>query len=284
MTQVLGIIGYPIGHTLSPALHGFLIEKMGLPFTYVSFEVHPDKLAYALDGMRGLGIRGLNVTIPHKQAVLPYLDSIEEEAREIGAVNTVSLVDGKLVGTNTDGKGFLDSLEKEKGCSPEGKRILLLGAGGATAGIAFSLAERKPRELAIANRTPEKARDLAEILQAFHPLEEPIRCLPLRGEELMDTVRNMDIIINTSSFGMGGEPGTLIPMDGVHSGQLVCDIVYRPLETNLLKEAKRRGAETLDGLGMLIHQGVRSLQIWSGRAIGPEGVRERLMKELESRG
>lgn len=283
MKKVLGIIGYPIGHTLSPVLHRHLIRQMELPFTYEAFEVHPDKLAYALDGMRGLSIRGLNVTIPHKQTVLPHLDSIQEEARQLGAVNTISLEDGKLVGYNTDGMGFTDSLQKEKGCIPKDRRILILGAGGATAAIAFQLASHKPKELAIANRTLKKAQVIAEMVQTFR-YEKKIRCFSLDDQELMDTVKNMDIIVNTTSYGMKGETGTLIDTENLHSGQLVCDIVYRPLETPLLKEAKRKGAEVLDGLGMLIHQGVRSLRIWTGQPISHEGLRERLIEELTNNG
>jgi shikimate dehydrogenase len=240
---------------------------MGLNAAYLAFEV--EDLAAALAGIRGLGIRGISVTIPHKTRVIPLLDGLEEVAGKIQAVNTVVHRGGKLIGYNTDWLGALESLEKE--IPLEGRKVLLLGAGGAARAIAFGLKERGA-EVIIFNRSLERAESLASELRVdYRPLSSINQ---MRGE----------VLVNATSAGMHPQEGTSpVETKILREGMVVMDIVYQPLRTRLLREAEERGCRTINGLGMLARQGAAQTEIWTGKRPDIEPVMEDLRKALESK-
>jgi shikimate dehydrogenase len=279
---VYGIFGYPIGHSLSPVMHNTAFAYHGLDAVYVPFAVHPGQIETAVKALQALQIRGVNVTIPHKQAVIPWLDELTPEARLIGAVNTIQLQDGRLIGHNTDGIGFLRSLE-EAGAAVEGRSVLLLGAGGAARAIAVQLCLSQVRCLDIANRTRARAEELAAFLQQHLP-GPAVSVLPLEGAPLAACLPHVDILVNATSVGMESADAAALPLTGLCPSQLVCDIVYRPRLTPLLRAAERQGARTVDGVGMLVHQGAKAFEIWTGRSFPIPLVRARLLEALEARG
>lgn len=277
-TGVLGVIGDPIGHSLSPAMHNAALQALALDYVYVPFSVSPLHLDEAIAGMRALGIKGLNVTIPHKVAVIDYLDEIEPVAQLIGAVNTISNQRGRLVGYNTDGYGFLRSLREEAGCDPRGHRVTIIGAGGAARAIGFQLALSKVKTLVVSNRTESRAVALAA------EIREQTGC-NVTGtgfDGLKSYVPDTDILINTTSLGMYPEIATMPPVEieCLPSSALVCDIVYNPSETLLIQKAQANGRATLPGLGMLAYQGAAALEIWLQVTAPIEAMKAQLRKQL----
>lgn len=282
-TKRLLIIGYPLGHTLSPLMHNTAIEETGLPYRYEAEEVAPEDLARAVGRFKSEGVAGFNVTIPHKEAILPLLDEVEEEAERLGAVNTVVSREGLFVGTNTDGVGFMRSLKEDAGYEASGKLFVVLGAGGSSRAISAHLALGGASEVVIANRTLSRAERLAADLgeavgrRCFRPL-------PLEGPETEKAVRSAQCLINTTSVGMAGDPRSPLPTEWIKPTLLVCDIIYRPLVTPLLEAAEERGASTLGGLGMLIYQGAEAFLRWTGAEMPVRRVRSVLEAVLEAEG
>jgi len=263
-------------------MHSRAIHALGLNYLYLPFEVLPDQLGSAVYGLRALGFRGASVTIPHKEQVMQYLDEIDDDAQLIGAVNTIRVEEGKLQGFNTDGYGFLTSLKEEMGEIPEGKRILLLGAGGAARSLAVHLALAKAKEITIVNRTPSRGEQLASHLQdriGFFSVSSR----PLNHAVLKEYLLRVDIVINSTSVGMKGGGEFPFPYHLLSPDHVVCDIVYTPLETELLKRAKEQHARVLPGLGMLINQGSLAFEIWTGKKFPVEVVRDALTAELAHR-
>jgi len=259
-TKVVGLIGHPVEHSFSPIMHNAAFKDKGLNYIYVAFDVLPENLKYVIDGAKALGIVGFNVTIPHKIEIMKYLDEIDEDAQLIGAVNTIKIEDGKAIGYNTDGIGARKALEEEIG-KVKGKNIVIYGAGGAARAVAFELA--KDNNIIIANRTVEKAEKLAK--EIAEKLNKKF------GEEVkfsgLDVDLNgIDIIINATPIGMypnvDAEP--IVKAENMREDMVVMDLVYNPLETVLLKEAKKVNAKTINGLGMLIYQGAVAFKIWTG--------------------
>jgi shikimate dehydrogenase len=279
--NTLGIIGYPVSHSLSPLMHNTAIRSLSLEYHYYPFQIRPEELSNAVNDIRNLGIKGINVTIPHKEPIIDLLDDINRDARLIGAVNTVNREGEKLVGYNTDGKGFIKSLREDAKVDPKGKNILILGAGGAARGLAIQLSLEKTNRIVIANRTLKRAEELVKDLKEKVGFCE-CTSIPLEDKIITDYIPDSDIIINATSLGMKGEDSPIIHSDLITKRHLVCDIVYSPLETPLLKEAKMRGAKVLNGLGMLIYQGALSFEIWTGKEFPVDLVRETLIKELDS--
>lgn len=270
-TRVLGVFGHPVSHSLSPAMQNAAIRAMNIDYIYVPFHVLPEDLGRAVEGVRALQIAGVNVTIPHKERIIAYLDEVSDYAREIGSVNTVTNDDGVLKGDTTDGPGFLRSAESAFG-KLDGCRTLILGAGGSAKAVAFALA-RIGCEVAIANRTHERAVELVEGLKAVFG-DARLGVVELRGEALADAANSADLLVNTTSVGMRPDvDGIPIPPDLLHPKLRVYDLVYNPLRTRLVEEAERRGASAVSGLGMLVHQGALSLRIWTGLE-PPIGVME----------
>jgi len=279
-TRVCAIIGDPVEHSLSPMMHNAAFKKLGLNLVYVAFTVTPTKLKTALLGAKSLGLRGLNVTMPHKNAVISHLDAVDSTAKSIGAVNTVLNNQGKLIGYNTDGSGAMIALQ-ENGVYPEEKKMVLLGAGGAAKAIAYQAAQ-DVEELVILNRTPEKAKKLAEALKSFGA---KVKGGTLSSEVLKQELPTTDILVNATSAGMHPDvDSSPVPSDLLHSNLSVMDIIYNPLATRLLKEAKSVGAKVVSGIEMLLYQGAVAFEIWTNCPAPVEVMREAALNELEKQG
>jgi shikimate dehydrogenase len=247
-TKIYGVIGYPLGHSLSPRLHNAAFQAVGLNAVYLAFETRD--LPGTLAGMRALGIRGLSVTSPHKTAVLPLLDEVDGLAEKIGAVNTISNRGGRLIGTNTDALGALRALQEKTELT--GKTGLIVGAGGAARAIGFLLKARGVR-LTLTNRSRKKGEELADALNCpFLPLEEINRA-------------ESDLLVQTTPVGMSPQADQcLLNPDSLQKGRVVMDVIYNPLETRLLRLARERGAIPISGLTMFIHQGAEQFRQWTG--------------------
>jgi shikimate dehydrogenase len=273
-TLLVGIIGDPVEHSLSPPMHNAAFKHLEMDYVYVPFHVSGENLEKAIQGARSLEIRGLNVTIPHKTAVIPYLDEVDPAAQLIGAVNTIKFNEDKAKGFNTDGLGAVKALEE---ITPvKDKKVLIMGAGGAARALAFQLILNGIGDLVIANRTPEKAVQLALDIQS--KLEFSPEVTGLGEVELSST----DILINTTSVGMypHQDQPPLIRGQQMHPELVVNDVIYNPLKTNLLKEAESISARTLNGTKMLLYQGVESFRIWTGVTPPVEVFERSLMRTL----
>jgi len=260
-TKLYGIIGDPVEHSLSPVIQNAAFEYFKLNCIYVAFHVKQAELKSAINGIRSLKIHGFNVTMPHKTSILPLIDEVEKTAAKIGAVNTVKNVNGRLIGYNTDGVGVLKALEKN-GISLSGKKIVVLGAGGAGRAVSYALAPIVG-ELVILNRTQLKAQTLANELCAES--KATISYGQLNDESsLRHALRDVDVIINATSVGMHPcENETPIDRKLLNAEVTVFDLIYSPLKTRLLKEAEALNAKTLNGLHLLVHQGAESFKIWT---------------------
>jgi shikimate dehydrogenase len=255
-TKIVGLIGHPVAHSLSPLIHNHLYQSLGLDIVYHAFDVLPDKIDAAVNGFLALGLIGFNVTVPYKETVYQLLDYIDLEAQIIGAVNTVKVENGFLTGYNTDGQGFILHL-KNLGFSLNGKNIVILGAGGAARAIGVYIAKEEPASIHIVNRTYHKAKTLAQIINNYKSRE-----IAKASEEITP---NADFIINTTTLGMWPH-NRANPIHGqkLATHTVVCDIVYNPRQTAMLQYAKTQGCNTCDGFGMLIGQGLKAAEIWLG--------------------
>ncbi|WP_238392353.1 shikimate dehydrogenase [Paenibacillus antri] len=275
-TALYGVFGDPVRHSRSPIMLGRAFAETGTNAAYVAFHVKPEALGDAVRGVRSLGLRGVNVTVPHKVEVMQYLDEIDETARVIGAVNTIVNRDGRLVGYNTDGIGYVRSLKEETGRSLRGARILLLGAGGASRGVGYALAKEEPARLIVANRTEGKASELARELGAVADTQG------IGWEGIDHIIGNVDIIINTTPIGM--HPNTdATPIDpaSIRSGTVVSDLIYNPLKTKLLVEAEAAGLVVHGGLGMFVYQGAYAFEYWTGLPAPVAAMREAVLETFE---
>jgi len=264
MRQVVGIIGYPLGHSVSPAMHNAAFKKMGLDWEYAPFEVKPGDLAEALNGFRSLHFAGFNVTIPHKEAIVPLLDEVTKLARIIGAVNTVVNQEGKLIGYNTDGAGFIESLKEDAKINPKGRRIVVLGAGGASRAASIMLAEVGAKIITLADIQEDKAKELSEYIGSS--FEVDCDYVDVNSQELQKAIDKADILVNSTPIGMKPkiDQSPLANNTKLHSKLLVYDLVYNPSQTKLLKTAKVAGCKTCSGLGMLVRQGAAAFTLWTG--------------------
>lgn len=264
-TKMLCVIGDPIEHTKSPAMHNAALRELGLDseFVYVALRVPKGELEKTVRGMKALGIVGMNVTIPHKIEIMRYLDEVDPLAREIGAVNTIVNRGGKLIGYNTDGRGALDALRARTELA--GRKVLMIGAGGAARAIAFTLAEEGGiAELVILNRTGEKAVELAEAVSKRTGII--IRGRQLNVATLPEEIGRADVLVNCASTGMSPESEqSLVPKELLRKGLVVFDVVYNPLMTRLLRDAKEAGCRVITGETMLVNQGARAFEMWTGK-------------------
>ena len=263
-TKLVFLLGYPLGHSVSPAMHNHVFHKLNMDYCYLPVEVTPENLGPVFNGLSKINTGGFNVTIPHKIAILEYLDEIDPLAQKIGAVNTICLNNGKTKGYNTDGEGFVQSLEKKGNLAVQGKNIFILGCGGAVRAIAMTLAFRGARHIYICNRTQSKAEQLArEINEKIAECATAVEQVESSITKYLDTC---DILINGTQLGMHPHTDTS-PLDGslLFSHLVVADIVYNPLKTRLLQDAEQRGCITVDGLGMLIYQGAAAFSLWTGK-------------------
>lgn len=280
-TRLYGVLGHPVQTSLSPAMQNAGFRALELNALYVAFPVLPERLAAAVTGLSAAGVAGFNLTVPHKLAILPLLDTVTPEAEAIGAVNTVRCEAApggmRLIGTNTDGAGFLRSLDMDLRFDPRGKEVLLLGAGGAARGIAHALLGAGAATLWVANRTRARARELAEALKARFPQAE------IEGIGLKETGGlRPHLLVNATTVGMGdGRSPVHLATLGVR--EAVVDIVYHPAETPLLREAESLGVACTNGIGMLLYQGCAAFEFWTFQR-APEGpMRQALLAALRAR-
>lgn len=280
-TRIFGIFGDPIAHTLSPVMQNAAFEALGLPCQYLPFQVHTENLKKALEAILPLGIQGVNVTIPHKEAVIPFLDSVEAEAEKIGAVNTIETASNRLIGHNTDGKGFLASLS-EMNIDPSGRRVILIGAGGAARGVAIALLSAGISEIILMTRTVERGKILANRLGSLSPrLKVSVRGMGLEKESPLKPDRST-LLINSTPLGMKENDPLPFPSELLDPNWIVADLIYRPDETPLLLAAKKTGAKTIPGLGMLLHQGALAFEIWTKEKAPLQVMRDALRNALAS--
>lgn len=253
-----GVIGWPIAHSRSPRLHGFWLDRLGVDGAYLPFAVRPERVAESLRALALLGFRGVNVTLPHKEAALAASDSATVSARRIGAANMLSFdAEGRISAGNTDGFGFLENLRAGRsGWDAASGPALLLGAGGAARAIAVALAEAGAPEIRIANRTEGRA---ARLVEALGP---PLRLVA--WQDRAAALADLALLVNTTSLGMAGQPPLALDLAALPARALVNDIVYVPLETALLAAARARGNPVVDGLGMLLHQARPAFAAWFG--------------------
>ena len=283
-TKILGVIGDPIEHTFSPAMHNAGLSELGLNYIYLPFHVKPDRLSYAIEGAKALGIQGLNVTIPHKTNIIKELDEVDTVAEMIGAVNTVKFIyeDGDVLtkGYNTDGYGCVRAIEEKT--SLNDKKVTITGAGGASRAVAFQIANSGIGELSILNRNYAKAEALANDLKTnLSRIGIDININSYQIDELKRELDNSDVFIDTTPLGMypNVDDKPIANADMLHEDLVVNDIVYTPMETSLIKEAVKANAKVVYGYKMLLYQGIRSFEIWLGQE-APVDVMEKALLDV----
>ncbi len=276
-TRVCAVIGDPIEHSLSPAVQNAAFSKLGLDVVYTAFRVKSSEVGNALAGMRAFGIVGLNVTMPHKEAVIAHLDRIDETAKFLNSVNTIHNLEGKLLGYSTDGIGALNAL-KENGSDPHGKRVFMIGSGAAARAIAYTLVQDTD-EIIVLNRTVSEAKELAETLKLR--FKKKVSADSISTKVIKEKICDADILINTTTVGMKPNVSqSLIPSDSLKSNLTVMDIVYTPVETKLAIDAKTAGAKVISGVEMLIYQGAASFEIWTGQKAPVQVMRKAALEQL----
>ena len=284
MTKRLGIIGYPVDHSISPIFQQAALDYIGIDAVYEKWEVTPEKVGDFVNQLRAPDSLGINVTLPYKRAVIPFLDEVDEWATSAGAVNTIVNQGGHLSGHNTDGPGFLQALLNETGYDPKGTSALILGAGGAARGILLALVRGGVESIVIANRTLERAGELSRLSYDNGVASEAIS---ISGDALNEAANSADLIVNCTSLGMSHGPDELgSPMSAaqIPATAIVNDLVYTPMLTPMLKEAAKAGATALGGLHMLIYQGVLSFKMWTGQDPPVDVMLDVATKEMISRG
>ena len=273
-TQVYGVLGDPVTHSLSPVIHNAAFRQSHLNAIYLAFRVPAEALGLAFEGIRSMGIRGVNLTIPLKETALGFIDEIPEDVdRLTGAINTVVNEKGILIGYNTDGLGFLTALKEELAFSPSGKTVLVLGAGGAARSVIFSLARAGAERVLIHNRTRSRAEGLAEHASSHFP-ETEIEPVISLGELKLQKI---DLVVNATSCGLKGQGEMPFDLKILKNKAAVYDLVYSPLETPFLKAAKEWGHRSANGLGMLTAQAALSFERWTGKK---DGVRQAMKEAL----
>lgn len=276
-TKVVGLLGWPVEHSMSPAMHNAAFREAGLNYTYVPFPVQPEHLAKAVDAIRALNLAGANVTIPHKVAVMQYLDEIDEDAQKIGAVNTIVNVQGRLVGYNTDGQGFIRSLA-EQGIGVKAAKVVLLGAGGAARAVVEALLSAGAASVTIAARSGDKANHLAG-----HYSSPAVTGIDWQSDVLTRRLAECDLLINATPLGMAPAVEKIPPVNwpALASQTIVCDLIYNPLMTRFLQQAKERGHQVVTGEGMLAGQGALAFQIWTKTAAPYDVMAGNLLQQLK---
>ncbi len=278
-TSLFGIYGYPVEHTFSPGMHNAAFKKIGMNACYVPFSVNPDQLKNAVRAIIPLGLRGINITVPHKQHVIAYLDELSKEADLIGAVNTVQIVDGKLKGHNTDGRGFIRALRVDAGYDPKRKTVLLIGSGGAARAVGFSLALAGVHKIFLHDVDTRKANTLARDIRQ----KTGIDAQSLSAAALAAAAEEAGCLINATPLGLKKHDPLPLKREAIKKRHLVCDLVYNPPETGFLKAAKERGAKRLSGLGMLLYQGVIAFEIWTGVKAPVPVMKKALIRQIATR-
>lgn len=278
-TAVFGIFGHPVEHTFSPGMHNAAFAKLGLDGCYVPFAVRPGDLKRSVAAILPMGLRGLNITVPHKETVIPFLDELADDARLIGAVNTIEVRNGRLVGHNTDGRGFLRSLRVDARFGPAGRSFALVGTGGAARAVAFSLALAGADRLYLHDLDRAKASRLARDIGKGTGAKVQV----VDADALRKAAHASDCLVNATPLGLKAADPLPFPRECVRPGQLVCDLVYNPPLTKLLAMARSRGARTLPGIGMLLYQGVIAFEIWTGKKAPVDVMKRALSRQMRNR-
>ena len=277
--KIYGIFGFPLRHTLSPAMQEAAFEKSGLDASYLSLELDPPSFKKLAAYFSKCLLAGFNITVPYKQTVIPYLDAVSRDAALIGAVNTVKRSGKKFNGHNTDWQGFVDAL-KEARFNPAGKKAVVLGAGGAARACVYGLLKKGVREIVIFNRRPERAEKIKKDFKRIFPGMRA-KGYSLKHDALKTELKNADLLLNTTSLGLKNDDSLPARAEVIPAGKLlVYDLIYNPLETPFLKMAKRKGKRVLNGVSMLLYQGARAFEIWTGRKAPVALMRRVLLEKL----
>lgn len=276
-TAVVGVIGHPVSHSASPAMHNAAYAELGLDFAYMAFDVEPDRVGAAVESVRALGLRGINVTVPHKETVMAYLDDIDPVAKQMGAVNTIVNKKGRLVGYNTDGPGFVMAVESDFDISLSGQAVVVLGAGGSCRGIAVSLLAAGVSSLTIVNRSLDKAKALGDSLNS-----ESVQVYTYDDADVVDVLHKAGLVVNTTSVGMSPNTDYSVLKDfsWVRDGQCVYDVIYAPKKTQFLALAEAKGARVANGVSMLAAQGRLAFAYFTGVECSFEGMKSEIEKGL----
>ena len=280
-TALYGLLGNPVGHSMSPFMQNQFMEQCDVTGVYLAFRVEGEKIGDVMHGMHAMGLQGANVTIPHKEAVIPYLCGMSKAAEACGAVNTLIYTPDGYYGDNTDGVGLLAALEAKNGWQAAGKRILIIGAGGAAKGVAVAMALQGAEEICIANRTIEKAEQLAAQIAGLSDTKTSAVSMERLADE--DLYTAYTTIVNTTSLGMSPNVDDMPPVNigALSESHLVVDLIYNPMETKLLRLAKAQGAQIASGLGMFVYQGVLAFEKWTGKIPGNvDAVEAQLIERL----
>jgi shikimate dehydrogenase len=277
-TRLVILLGKPLGHSVSPAMHNSAFAELGIDYCYLPVEVTAEDLATVFAGLKRMNVVGGNVTVPHKIRIIELLDRLDPLAQSIGAVNTIRLEQGQAVGYNTDGYGFLRSLQEVAGISPAGERFLLLGAGGAARAIAVELALAGASNITVVNRSGERGETLARLVNEKTPAQAVF--VPWQGAYRVPT--GTDLLINATSIGLYPDVNGAPEVDfaTVTPGMVACDVIPNPPSTPFLRQAAARGARTIDGLGMLVYQGAIAFKMWTGQDASVAVMRQALAAEF----
>ena len=262
-TNLFCVIGNPIKHSKSPLMHNAALQKAGENGVYVAFDIANDKLKEFIDGFKTMGIKGANVTIPHKENIMKYLDGLTKEAEIIGAVNTIYRDGDKLIGDNSDGKGFILSLMKEGEFDPKDKKVVILGAGGASKAVTIKLADEGVKEIALYDLDEKKAEELVKYIQKMYG--EKIKIERINKNDIEEKVKESNLLVNCTPIGMKESDPELVSEEVFSRNHVVYDLIYNPERTKLLQGAERKGAKVVNGLGMLVYQGAISFERWTGK-------------------
>ena len=274
-TTLLGIIGDPVAHTASPAMHNAAFQQLGLNYAYVPLHVRAGDLGRSIEAIRTLHFRGFNVTVPHKETVIPYLDDLDPLAKAIGAVNTIIRIENRLVGYNTDAPGFLSAIQHEIGMGMTGKKVAIIGAGGTAKALAVALSYAGVSSLGIVNRSIKNAEGIAaSVSEKCHAV-----ALELNSKEMAPFLRECAVVVNTTSVGMSAGESPVHRYDWVQKDMLVCDVIYSPQKTEFLVQSEGAGALILNGVGMLAAQGMLAFELFTGKPISYDFMKTQILKK-----
>ncbi len=281
-TQIYGLIGWPVAHTFSPPMHNAAFKALGINAVYLPFPVKEKNLKYVLRSLDALGFKGVNVTIPYKERVMPYLSKIEFSASLVGAVNTIIIKNNKFIGHNTDWIGFITSLKKDAKFNPGDKRAFMFGAGGAARAVAMALANSGLSYLCIIDIMGEKGRRLVLNINKHFKKTRAEFIPTLKNKEAQQKLKEADLIINATGIGMHKKDPSLVKPQWVHKQQLACDLIYNPPLTNFLKVYKKKGAKILNGEGLLLYQGAEAFELFTSYPAPLNIMRKALREQITS--
>jgi shikimate dehydrogenase len=279
-TRPYAVLGHPIEHTLSPTMHNASFQSLGLDAIYLAFDVEPARLMDILHAMRDMRFGGVNLTVPLKQVAFGGLEQLDESANALGAVNTVRfLSDGELIGYNTDGDGFIRAIDEAFHTTVSGLSIFVLGCGGAGRAVAITCAMQGAKRLMVSNRTPERAIQVVQEIANIRP-DIDVQIVPADADSWKQACSTAELIVQSTSLGMKSDDPSLLGPNAFHKGQMLFDLIYMYPETALMKVARQGGAQTANGLGMLLHQGAKAFSIWTDQEADLKAMREALEAEV----